>query len=320
MTGATSAAGAGGAAAAGVAIEAVGLGMQYRNRRGGGWALRDCSFRLPAGRVCALVGPNGAGKSTLLALAAGFLRPAEGAIRVLGAAPGQARARVAFVAQDKPLYPQLTVAGTLWAGAELNPDSWDQDTAERVAGDLPRDATVRTLSGGQRTRLALALALGKRPELLLLDEPMADLDPLARHQLMGALMAEAAEHSTTIVMSSHILGELENACDYLLLVDGGRVRLGGETDDLLTAHALLTGPVRDTAPHTVVESRTAGRVQTTLVRRQGPVDTAVWEAAEPSLEELLLAHLRSPEAPALLTPSAEAGTGAGIDAREEVTA
>ncbi|MFE7424311.1 ABC transporter ATP-binding protein [Streptomyces sp. NPDC057545] len=307
MTGATSTAGAGGAAAAGAAIEAVGLGMKYRSRRGGGWALRDCSFRLPAGRVCALVGPNGAGKSTLLALAAGFLRAAEGTIRVLGAAPGEARARVAFVAQDKPLYPQLTVAGTLWAGAELNPDTWDQDTAERIAGDLPRDATVRTLSGGQRTRLALALALGKRPELLLLDEPMADLDPLARHRLMGALMAEAAEHSTTIVMSSHILGELENACDYLLLVDGGRVRLGGETDDLLAVHALLTGPVRDTAPHTVVESRTTGRTQTTLVRRQGLVDTSVWDAAEPSLEELLLAHLRSPEAPALLTPSAEAG-------------
>ncbi|MEU9762553.1 ABC transporter ATP-binding protein [Streptomyces sp. NPDC047987] len=285
--------------------------MKYRNRKGGGWALRGCSFRLPAGRVCALVGPNGAGKSTLLALAAGFLRPAEGTVRVLGAAPGEARARVAFVAQDKPLYPQLTVAGTLWAGAELNPDTWDQDTAERLAGDLPRDAAVRTLSGGQRTRLALALALGKRPELLLLDEPMADLDPLARHQLMGALMAEAAEHSTTIVMSSHILGELENACDYLLLVDGGRVRLGGETDDLLTAHALLTGPIRDTAPHTVVESRTVGRVQTALVRRHGPVDTSVWEAAEPSLEDLLLAHLRSPEAPALLTPSADAGTGAG---------
>ncbi|MFG3472571.1 ABC transporter ATP-binding protein [Streptomyces sp. NPDC047982] len=315
MTGAASTAGATSTAdaarAAGAAVEAVGLGMKYRNRKGGGWALRGCSFRLPAGRVCALVGPNGAGKSTLLALAAGFLRPAEGTVRVLGAAPGEARARVAFVAQDKPLYPQLTVAGTLWAGAELNPDTWDQDTAERLAGDLPRDAAVRTLSGGQRTRLALALALGKRPELLLLDEPMADLDPLARHQLMGALMAEAAEHSTTIVMSSHILGELENACDYLLLVDGGRVRLGGETDDLLTAHALLTGPIRDTAPHTVVESRTVGRVQTALVRRHGPVDTSVWEAAEPSLEDLLLAHLRSPEAPALLTPSADAGTGAG---------
>ncbi|MFF3731272.1 ABC transporter ATP-binding protein [Streptomyces sp. NPDC002476] len=323
MTEATSPSSAGGArgsAAAGAAIEAVGLGMKYRSRRGGGWALRDCSFRLPAGRVCALVGPNGAGKSTLLALAAGFLRAAEGTIRVLGAAPGETRARVAFVAQDKPLYPQLTVAGTLWAGAELNPDAWDQDTAERIAGDLPRDATVRTLSGGQRTRLALALALGKRPELLLLDEPMADLDPLARHRLMGALMAEAAEHSTTIVMSSHILGELENACDYLLLVDGGRVRLGGETDDLLTAHALLTGPVRDTAPHTVVESRTTGRTQTTLVRRQGLVDTSVWDAAEPSLEELLLAHLRSPEAPALLTPSAEARTTAGTGAGKEVAA
>ncbi|MEV6165106.1 ABC transporter ATP-binding protein [Streptomyces sp. NPDC052052] len=287
----------------GAAIEADGLGMKYRGR---GWALRDCSFRLPAGRVCALVGPNGAGKSTLLALAGGFLRPTEGAVRVLGAAPGVERSKVAFVAQEKPLYPQLTVAATLWAGAELNPATWDQDTAERIAGDLPRDATVRHLSGGQRTRLALALALGKRAELLLLDEPMADLDPLARHQLMGALMAEAAEHSTTIVMSSHILTELEGACDYLLLVDGGRVRLGGETDDLLAAHALLTGPVRDTAPHTVVESRTTGRVQTALVRTQGPVDTGVWETAEPSLEELLLAHLRSPQAPALLTPSAEA--------------
>ncbi|MER6101864.1 ABC transporter ATP-binding protein [Streptomyces sp. NPDC001832] len=290
----------------GAAIEAIGLGMKYRSR-GGGWALRDCSFRLPAGRVCALVGPNGAGKSTLLALAAGFLQPAEGTIRVLGGTPGKTRARMAFVGQDKPLYPQLTVAETLWVGSELNPATWDQDTAERIAGELPRDAAVRALSGGQRTRLALALALGKRPELLLLDEPMADLDPLARHQLMGALMAEAAEHSTTIVMSSHILTELEGACDYLLLVDGGRVRLGGETDDLLTAHALLTGPVRDTAPHTVVESRTTGRLQTTLVRREGPVDATVWEASELSLEELLLAHLRSPQAPALLTPSAEAG-------------
>ncbi|WP_405899013.1 ABC transporter ATP-binding protein [Streptomyces sp. NBC_00727] len=286
----------------GTALEADGLGMRYRGRRGG-WALRGCAFRLPAGAVCALVGPNGAGKSTLLALAAGFLRPAEGTIRVLGTTPGEARARMAYVAQDKPLYPQLTVTETLWAGAELNPGRWDQDAAGRVAEPLPANAKVRELSGGQRTRLALALALGKRAELLLLDEPMADLDPLARHQLMGVLMAEAAEHRTTIVMSSHILGELEGACDYLLLVDGGRVRLGGETDDLLAAHALLTGPVRDLAPHTVVESRTAGRALTALVRPEGAVDPA-WDTAEPSLEELLLAHLRSPEAPALLTPSA----------------
>ncbi|MCX4447818.1 ATP-binding cassette domain-containing protein [Streptomyces sp. NPDC087866] len=285
----------------GTALEADGLGMRYRGRRGG-WALRDCAFRLPAGAVCALVGPNGAGKSTLLALAAGLLRPAEGTIRVLGSAPGETRARMAYVAQDKPLYPGLTVAGTLWAGAELNPGSWDRDAAERIAGPLPSDAKVRELSGGQRTRLALALALGKRAELLLLDEPMADLDPLARHQLMGVLMAEAAEHRTTIVMSSHILGELEGACDHLLLVDGGRVRLGGETDDLIAAHAVLTGPVRDLAPHTVVESRTTGRTLTALVRPEGAVDPA-WDRAEPSLEELLLAHLRSPEAPTLLTPS-----------------
>ncbi|MER7727827.1 ABC transporter ATP-binding protein [Streptomyces sp. NPDC096323] len=293
----------------GAAIEAVGLGMRYR-RRDIAWALRDCSFRLPAGRVCALVGPNGAGKSTLLSLAAGFLRPAEGTVRVLGAAPADARARMAYVAQDKPLYPQLTVAETLWAGAELNPATWDQDTADRIAAPLPGKAKVRALSGGQRTRLALALALGKRPELLLLDEPMADLDPLGRHQLMGALMGEAAEHGTTIVMSSHILNELEEACDYLLLLDGGRIRLGGETDDLIAAHTLLTGPVSDLAPHTVVETRTAGRVQTALVRREGPVDVTGWETAEPSLEELLLAHLRSPGAPDLLTPSATAGNKA----------
>lgn len=298
----------------GATIEADGLGMKYRGRAGG-WALRDCSFRLPAGRVCALVGPNGAGKSTLLGIAAGFLRPAEGTVRVLGSAPGDVRERVAFVAQDKPLYPQLTVTETLWAGAELNPATWDRATAERITEPLPGDAKVRTLSGGQRTRLALALALGKRPELLLLDEPMADLDPLARHQLMGALMVEAAEHGTTILMSSHILTELESACDYLLLVDGGRVRLGGETDDLIAAHTLLTGPVRDLAPHTVVESRTTGRQLTALVRREGPVDTSAdWEAAEPSLEELLLAHLRSPDAPPLLTPSADARTREAVSA------
>lgn len=298
----------------GAAIEADGLGMKYRSR-GGGWALRDCSFRVPEGRVCALVGPNGAGKSTLLSLAAGFLRPAEGTVRVLGSAPADVRAQMAFVAQDKPLYPQLTVTETLWAGAELNPATWDRGTAERITEPLPGDAKVRALSGGQRTRLALALALGKRPELLLLDEPMADLDPLGRHQLMGALMVEAADHGTTIVMSSHILTELEGACDYLLLVDGGRVRLGGETDDLIAAHTLLTGPVADLAPHTVVESRTTGRQLTALVRREGPVDaSAGWETAEPSLEELLLAHLRSPDAPPLLTPSADARTREAVSA------
>ncbi|WP_326698935.1 ABC transporter ATP-binding protein [Streptomyces sp. NBC_01754] len=295
------------------AIEADGLGMTYERKRGR--ALRDCSFRLPAGRICALVGPNGAGKSTLLTLAAGLLRPTEGTLRVLGSTNrSDVRHRIAYVSQDKPLYPQLTVADTLWAGRELNPATWDRDAADRIAAPLPQDARVRSLSGGQRTRLALALALGKRPELMLLDEPMADLDPLARHQLMGVLMAEAAEHSTTIVMSSHILTELEGACDYLLLVDGGRVRLGGECDDIVAAHALVTGQVRDLAPHTVIESRTTGRQLSALIRREGPVDTGTWNAVEPSLEELLLAHLRSPAAPPLLTPSAHAGADEAVAA------
>ncbi|MGW8766439.1 ABC transporter ATP-binding protein [Streptomyces sp. NPDC055815] len=269
-------------------IEAEGLGMHYRRRRGS-WALRGCDFALPAGRVCALVGPNGAGKSTLLALAAGLLRPTEGTIK----AP--AREHLAHVAQDKPLHPRLSVADTLRMGRELNPGRWDDALARRVIADeLDPRSLVRELSGGQRTRVALALALGKRPELLLLDEPMADLDPLARHQLMGLLMADAAENGTTVVMSSHILSELEGACDHLLLLHGGRVRLDGSVDDLLAAHTLLTGPIADLAPHKVVESRTTGRQLTALVRHEGPVD-GPWNTAEPSLEDLLLAHLRTTE-------------------------
>ncbi|MFG2501585.1 ABC transporter ATP-binding protein [Streptomyces sp. NPDC048441] len=285
------------------AIEAAALTKSYGRR---GHALRDCSFRLPAGRICAVVGPNGAGKSTLLALAAGVLRPTDGTLTVLGTDPAGAREHIAYVAQDKPLYPQLSIADTLRLGAELNPGRWDAAIAERVVreGDLDPKLRVRTLSGGQRTRVALALALGKRAELLLLDEPMADLDPLARHQLMGTLMAQAAEHGTTVAMSSHIVGELADACDHLLLVSGGQVRLGGGIDDIVSAHALVTGrrPVEDLAPHTVVESRATGRGLTALIRPDGPVGEG-WDLEEPSLEELLLAHLRSPDAPALLTPS-----------------
>ncbi|MEU6991718.1 ABC transporter ATP-binding protein [Streptomyces sp. NPDC046465] len=297
----------------GTAIEASALTKRHGRRP----ALDACSFRLPTGRVCAVVGPNGAGKSTLLALAAGLDRPTEGTLTVLGTNPAKARARVAYVAQDKPLHPQLTIADTLRLGAELNPGRWDAGTAARVVGggDLDLNARVRTLSGGQRTRVALALALGKRAELLLLDEPMADLDPLARHQLMGTLMAEAAEHGTTVVMSSHIVTELADSCDYLLLVSGGRIRLGGGIDDLVGAHRLVTGrgPESRLFPHTVVESRTTGRGLSALIRPEGPVGDD-WGVEEPSLEELLLAHLRSPDTPALLTPATTARSTAGVTA------
>ncbi|MFE6361279.1 ABC transporter ATP-binding protein [Streptomyces sp. NPDC057806] len=287
-----------------IAIEAAGLSKRFRRRlrpAGRTTGLEQLDFRLPAGRVCALVGPNGAGKSTLLALAAGLLRPSEGTVTVLGTTPAAARERLAHVAQDKPLHPHLTVAATLRLGHELNPRRWDRAVAERIVaeGDLDPGAKIRTLSGGQRTRVALALALGKRPDLLLLDEPMADLDPLARHQLTGTLMADAAEHGTTVVMSSHVVAELEGSCDHLLLLGAGRIRLAGPLEDVLAAHTLVTGRAGDSlAPHTVVESRTTGRQLTALIRPEGPVAPA-WQPTEPTLEELVLSHLRSPDAPAL---------------------
>ncbi|MEU2898053.1 ABC transporter ATP-binding protein [Streptomyces sp. NPDC001273] len=284
------------------AIEADALGKRFGRRTA--WALRDCSFRLPAGRVCAVVGPNGAGKSTLLAITAGLLAPTEGTVTVLGTDPATARPRVGFVDQDKPLYPQLSVAETLRMGADLNPGRWDADTAGRIVagGDLDPRARIRSLSGGQRTRVALALALGKRPELLLMDEPMADLDPLARHELMGVLMGQAAEHGTTIVMSSHVVAELEDSCDHLLLIGGGRVRLTGEIDELLAAHTRVSAPAETgLAPHTVVESRTTGRQLSALLRPAGELP-GDWRTGTPSLEELVLSYLRNPGAPAL-TPA-----------------
>ncbi|WP_329219342.1 ABC transporter ATP-binding protein [Streptomyces sp. NBC_01485] len=289
------------------AIEARGLGRKYRR----GWALRDCSFRLPAGRICGLVGPNGAGKTTLMAIAANLLEPTTGTLRVFGAAPESAEAtrRTAFLAQEKPLFRRFTVAETLRMGRELNP-GWDQRAAENIvrAGNVPFDAKIGTLSGGQRTRVAFAVSFGKRPDLLLLDEPMSDLDPLVRHELMGTLLAEAAERGTTVLMSTHMLAELENTCDYLLVISGGGLRLAGEVDELRTAHAVLTGVHTDgqTPPelayHTVVETRVSGRQFTSLVRPDGPA-VGPWQASTPNLEELLLSYLRSPEAPPLIGPS-----------------
>ncbi|MEU8352657.1 ABC transporter ATP-binding protein [Streptomyces sp. NPDC048845] len=292
------------------AIEAYGLGKRYRR----GWALQDCTFRLPAGRICGLVGPNGSGKTTLMGLVTHLLKPTTGSVRVFGALPGseEARRRTAFLAQEKPLFRRFTVAETLRLGRELNP-RWEQQTAEDIvrAGDIPLGARIGALSGGQRTRVAFALAFGRRPDLLVLDEPMSDLDPLVRHELTSVLMAEAAEHGTTVLMSSHHLTDLENSCDYLLVIASGGVRLAGGVDEILTAHTLLTGARtgRGGPPrldrHTVVESRVSGRQVTALVRPDGPV-TGDWQADSPNLEEVLLAYLRSPGTPPLVSPSAQA--------------
>ncbi|MFE7118802.1 ABC transporter ATP-binding protein [Streptomyces sp. NPDC057654] len=290
------------------AIEARGLGKRY----GRTWAVKDCSFRLPAGRICGLVGPNGAGKSTLLGMATRLVQPTEGTLHLFGVPVTKTAvlAKSSFLAQDKPLFTRFTVEETLRMGQELNP-TWDQALAERIvrAGNLSFDSRVGTLSGGQRTRVAFALAFGKRPELLLLDEPMADLDPLARHEMAGLLMAEAAEQGTTVVMSSHMLSELETMCDYLVVVSEGRVRLAGEVDALLPAHALVTGAqTEDGMPpqldlHTVIESHTVGRQFTALIRPVGKVGND-WRISTPTLEEVLLGYLRTPDAPPLLTPSA----------------
>ncbi|MET8826486.1 ABC transporter ATP-binding protein [Streptomyces sp. NPDC004608] len=259
--------------------------------------MRDCEFTVPRGRITALVGRNGVGKSTLLHLAGGLLRPRAGEIRVLDAVPGTtaARTRVALVTQDKPLYPRFTVADTLRLGARLNP-LWDPAAAERLVaeGDIPLTARLGELSPGRRTRVALALALGKRPELLLLDEPMADLDPVVRGQIMAALMTEAAEHGTSIVLSSHVLPELEQTCDWVLLLQDGRAALCEDADALREAHVLVTGRAdraEDLADHIVVRRSTSGRQLTALIRRCGPLPGG-WHVERPRLEDVLMAHLR----------------------------
>ncbi|HET6705872.1 ABC transporter ATP-binding protein [Amycolatopsis sp.] len=265
----------------GVALAATGLGKRYRR----GWALRDCTFELPMGSICALVGPNGAGKSTLMRLVTGLITPTEGEVRV--------NQKVAFLAQDKPLYRKFTVAEMLRAGASMNQD-WDDTYAKQLVEEagVPLGARIGTLSGGQRTRVALAIALGRRPELIMLDEPLADLDPLARVEVMRALLAEAAGTGMTVVLSSHVLTDLEETCDHLLLLADGGVRLAGPVEDLLAQHRILTGPAGLTVPaESVVDSRTTARQATVLARTTSA--EAGWEAAQPTLEELTLAYLRA---------------------------
>ncbi|NEB96056.1 ABC transporter ATP-binding protein [Streptomyces bauhiniae] len=280
-------------------------GVTRRYRRSGPDALDGCTFAVPAGVVCALVGPNGAGKSTLLELAAGLRRPTSGTVEVFGRPPRVGNPQVAYLAQDRPLFPRFTVAETLRLGARLNEGHWDAELAERFADParFGKGDRIGGLSGGQRTRIALALALGKRADLLLLDEPMADLDVLARQELMGLLMAHVADTGATVIMSSHILSELTDVCDHLLLLDAGTTRLCGDMDELTDAHAVVAfaGGAERLDGHAVVESRPAGRGTTALIRRAGPLP-ADWEVRPPSVEELVLAHLTGPSLSASIPP------------------
>jgi ABC-2 type transport system ATP-binding protein len=279
-----------------VVLQTDRLGKRY----GSFWALRDCSLELEAGSVTALVGPNGAGKTTLLHLAVGLSEPSVGEVRVLGRSPHEDAVevlpRVGFVAQEHPLYRGFTVAETLRLGRELNP-SWNDDAARaRIdALGLPLRKKVGALSGGQRAQVALTLALAKEPELLLLDEPVAALDPLARREFLQSVMEAVAETGMTVVLSSHLIADLERVCDHLVILAGGRTQLAGPIDEILGGHRLLTGPRSEAAAvarlHDVVRQSHTERQTTLLVRANGHVYDAQWELHELDLEEIVLAYL-----------------------------
>ena len=290
-------------------IESRGLGKCY----GSTWALRDCTLAVPEGHVVALVGPNGAGKTTLLNLAVGLASPSAGDVTVLGglsAGSPTALDGIAFVAQDTPLYKNMSAADLLHMTRNLN---WrfDQQYAERRLGELgiPLKRKAAKMSGGQQAQLALTLALARRPQLLVLDEPMAMLDPLARHDFMATVMTAMVDDGVSVVLSSHVLAELERVADYLVLVSGGNVQMAGEVDDLLAAHRVMTGPVADAdtcaGRWDVVHARRGGAQAHLFVRSSGASDPVPsgWEMHPVSLEELTLAYLREPGAVALPGPA-----------------
>jgi ABC-2 type transport system ATP-binding protein len=279
-----------------VAVRTSTLGKRY----GSDWALRDCTLEVPAGSVTALVGPNGAGKTTLLQMVIGLVKPTLGTVEVFGQSPRTAARsvlpRLGFVAQDHPLHRNLTVGEMLKYGRKLNP-RWDDGLARRRVDELGLALThkVGKLSGGQQAQVALTLALAKQPELLLLDEPVASLDPLARREFLNAVMEVVTETGVTVILSSHIVAELERVCDRLITLAGSQTQLAGPIDEILASHRLLTGPRGDASSvgriHDVVRESHTERQTTLLVRANGHVYDACWEQHEVDLEEIVLAYL-----------------------------
>src|ERR1700736_3093741 len=290
-------------------IETQGLGKAY----GTSWALRECTLAIPAGHLAALVGPNGAGKTTLLNLAVGLAVPTAGIVTVLGGWPaGSAEALdgIAFVAQDMPLYKNLSAADMLHLTRNLNRRFDDGYAMVRLDElGIPLERKAGKMSGGQQAQLALTLALARHPELLVLDEPMAMLDPLARHDFMAAVMTAVADDGVSVVLSSHVLAELERVADYLVLLSSGSVQVAGEVDDLVASHRVLTGPATEAARCAerlnVVHARRGEAQAHLLVRTNGATDRLPqdWDAHPVSLEELALAYLREPGAAALPGPT-----------------
>jgi len=295
------------------AVETQGLTKRYRRVT----ALNDCTITVPEGRISALVGPNGAGKTTLLRMLAGLSAPTSGSAAVLGGVPRQDPAflsEVGFLAQEIPLYRRFTAEDHIHIGANLN-RRWDAASVRtRLTGlNIPLDRPVGKLSGGQRAQVALALTLAKRPRVLLLDEPVAALDPLARRHFLGTLTAAVADAGgeLTVMLSSHLIADLERVSDHLILVSSSRVQLCGEVDDLLAEHTMLVGPVKDTSPlertHHVVHAVRTPRQARLLVRTEGPVIDPAYETEDISLEELVLGYMGAdaPEAYAHLAAVGE---------------
>ena len=277
-------------------LEARKLGMRYGRR----WALQDLTLDVPGGRIMALVGPNGAGKTTFLQLAMGFAEPSAGTVVAFGLSPRRDAAaflpRVGYAAQEPPLFRRFSVRELLKMGSRLN-RRWDGPLA---ASRLRRlgiglDLSVASLSGGMRAQVALVLALAKMPDLLLLDEPMASLDPLARHEFMRLLMAASAEQGLTVVLSSHIIGDLRATCDYLVVLTRGRTQLAGDMDEIVGTHQLLVGPVDsiDAIGHVqeIVQVELSERQASLLVRMRGPLLDPRWESYPVDLDQIVLAYL-----------------------------
>ena len=307
------------------AIETAGLAKRYRRVT----ALSDCTISVPEGRISALVGPNGAGKTTLLRLLTGLATPTAGRATVLGATPRQYPgylAEIGFLAQEIPLYRRLTALDHIGIGAHLNP-RWDGESVRaRLAGlRIPLDQRVGTLSGGQRAQVALALTLAKRPRVLLLDEPLAALDPLARQNFLAALAEAAAVQGDglTIVLSSHLIADIERVCDHLILLADSRVQLCGDIDTLLAEHRVLVGPRKDTTAiaraHTIVREDSTARQTTLLVRlgqhfsTAGPVLDPAWAVEETNLEEMVLGYMTQGDAAAGPGPTASRLSAVGGD-------
>jgi ABC-2 type transport system ATP-binding protein len=277
-----------------LAVETRELGKRY----GKVWALQNCSIEVPTGRVCGLVGANGAGKTTLLRMLAGLSRPTTGRALIAGREPADSPEflrEIGYLAQEVPLYRRWNAADHLALGAHMNP-SWDEElTRDRLRSlRIPLDRPMESLSGGMRAQVALALALGKRPQLLLLDEPVAALDPLARHEFLASLAAAVADGGVTVLMSSHLLPDLERVCDHLILIADAQPVVCGDIEHLLDTHKLLTAATRDTTAierehHVITKTRTPREVSLT-VQLTGPVIDPAWRVDDLRIEEIVLAY------------------------------